>query len=159
MRKIVVFLIAIVLISCKHEQSPTNNWSSTKQQDETGYPLEMAMRSGDVVGVHGQVFNLEKLEVFMLNVQKKKDSNVKIVQYTIEGDPIFRELDYEGGRIHIVIDNAADKFTGTGKGKSKVTCSQIKKETSREKAETRYFLDGCNGESVEVLSTYKKPAR
>ena len=77
--------------------------SGNNQQTQSGFPAvndpyssEEAAQNGDVVHVHGTFLNLDKWDGFLRNVEDKKEDRVRLTQYTIEGDPIFYELVYDG---------------------------------------------------------------
>ncbi|OKP88110.1 hypothetical protein A3842_05750 [Paenibacillus sp. P3E] len=85
--------------------------------------------------------NLDKLDAFI-----ERGSGVqRVVQHTIEGDPIFRVLEYKGGRLQYTVDTTEDAF-GTPEVRT-VSCAEL------ERVETNtlltYTLTGCDGEQAE----------
>ena len=86
------------------------------------YPSELAIENGDYVSVHGTIYNEDVLTDFLAKADRGEDAFIRSVDYTVEGDPIIKEVSYtkEGGFV-ITIDNTRDHF-----GKPKVTKSTYK---------------------------------
>ncbi|WP_139492841.1 DUF4362 domain-containing protein [Brevibacillus dissolubilis] len=115
---------------------------------ENPYPPDKAKEAGDVVNVHGRFTNLEKFTAFLEHVDKHKPDQIKITSYTIEGDPVFDELDYDGQTIKHRYDNSMDHYAGTGNAKENTaTCQGIVAREAEQGKE--YFLTGCDGEREE----------
>jgi hypothetical protein len=154
-KKILISIFMILIItSCQNQNSTEHISRVSSQESKIEYSLEKAKKNGDVIDIHGEVFNLEKLEKFISNVNDKKKSKIRITRYTIEGDPIFYNIDFDGKIIHFTIDNTMDKYSEIEKGKNTIICSSIKKEESSEKV--RYVLDDCEKKKVDILSVSKK---
>jgi hypothetical protein len=52
------------------------------------YPKELAINNGDVVFIsQNQSFNEEQVNDFIVNVEKGKNDWIRIVRFTLEGDP------------------------------------------------------------------------
>ncbi|WP_253271172.1 DUF4362 domain-containing protein [Sporosarcina sp. D27] len=64
----------------------------------------------DVVNTHGTIENLGLLENFTQDVSHNKESEVRVVNYTHEGDPIIHDLNYSNDKITSTIDRRADEF-------------------------------------------------
>ncbi|AIQ40349.1 DUF4362 domain-containing protein [Paenibacillus sp. FSL R7-0297] len=93
----------------------------------------------DVISSNGNgVSNLDKLDSFM----ERGSGSQRIVQYTIEGDPIFIELRYKGGRLELDYDTTEDAF-GSREVKT-YSCSELVR--TEEKHQLRYSLKGCEGD-------------
>uniref|UniRef100_A0A1S2LGJ2 DUF4362 domain-containing protein n=1 Tax=Anaerobacillus isosaccharinicus TaxID=1532552 RepID=A0A1S2LGJ2_9BACI len=91
--------------------------------------------------MHGQVYNYFVLETFVENVEAKKRDKIRIVNYTIEGDPIFTHLYHDGNLIKIEIDNSKDKFGGNRWFNTKDKCIELVKEDGNL---TEYRLENCD---------------
>ncbi len=92
--------------------------------------------TSDVIGLHGYVQNLYKLDKFI----QEKNAVQRIVLYTIEGDPIFYTLEYtKEGSIHVQYDTRKDHFGS--KEVLNYTCSSL----DRTEADNRlaYELTDC----------------
>ncbi|WP_052380617.1 DUF4362 domain-containing protein [Paenibacillus camerounensis] len=97
----------------------------------------------DVVYYNGTgLLNLNKLDEFL----ERKAGSQRIIQYTIEGDPLFMELRYEGDKLSVTYDNTEDAFGS--KEISMYTCSTL--ERKEESTELKYTLTGCEGEYPEA---------
>ncbi|MEK5232462.1 DUF4362 domain-containing protein [Lysinibacillus sp. FSL K6-0232] len=131
-----VTFLSIVLLGCQEEAE----MSDQKQADS----LEEALANGDVVNLHGKISNLEKFTSFIENIQKGAKDAIRITTYTIEGDPIYYHLDYDGDKIQYTYDNSQDKYAGSGKGAQSTTCSTIASRSDDEGIE--YYLSGCSSE-------------
>jgi Domain of unknown function (DUF4362) len=96
----------------------------------------------DVVNSHGKIENLEEFVHFFENVQNGKKDSVRIVSYTIEGDPILHDLEFDGDTIHSVEDTRMDAY-GTGEV-TKMSCEEIEYVTDQELADNVYNLKQCD---------------
>ncbi|MEH7253827.1 DUF4362 domain-containing protein [Neobacillus niacini] len=94
----------------------------------------------DVVDSHGEITNLEKFIEFVENVNQGREDKIRVVRYTIEGDPMLHDLEYDGETITSTTDTTRDEF---GDGSiSTATCKSINvKETDET---TDYILSGCD---------------
>ncbi|MGG4146957.1 DUF4362 domain-containing protein [Paenibacillus algorifonticola] len=109
---------------------------------EAPYLAEQAADNGDVVNVHGRYYNLDKWDAFIENIALKQSGKVRLTKYTIEGDPIFYELVYNGDAILYTFDNGMDAF-GNDLGRPSTICEGIgTKQTDR--GDEVYTLRGCD---------------
>ncbi|EDL65719.1 DUF4362 domain-containing protein [Bacillus sp. SG-1] len=100
----------------------------------------------DVVNTHGHIENIRLLENFMEDVSMNKESEVRVVNYTDEGDPIIHDLTYSNDTLTSKKDTREDEF-----GNQLVmedVCESIKKIDKSDR--TIYQLEGCNGK-VDVI--------
>ncbi|WP_082112512.1 DUF4362 domain-containing protein [Paenibacillus sp. DMB20] len=98
-------------------------------------------KAEDVIDTHGKVSNLEKLDQFM----EQSIAIVRIVRYTVEGDPIFYALSHADDRIALRYDPSQDKY-----GSSEIVnyvCDRLEKKD--DKAMVEYVLTGCDGRNHE----------
>ncbi|WP_349288078.1 DUF4362 domain-containing protein [Pseudoalteromonas sp. BZP1] len=95
-----------------------------------------------VVGLGSEITNLNTFEIFLDNVKQGKEDNIRIVSYTDEGDPIIKDVNYDGTSIYAETDFTRDKF-GTSRVES-ISCNSIdsKVTVTPEKSE-EYFLSEC----------------
>ena len=110
------------------------------------YKPDAAIKNGDVVDVHGKMTNMEKLDGFVENFNKKQTDKIRITRYTTEGDPILYTLVYNGKTIEYTIDTSRDKFGGMDKGVRKFEYSKILIDGMS------YFLVNDKGEKTEVIT-------
>ena len=90
------------------------------------YSLEQAVKDGCFV-ITNKLYNKSKLDEFIknteINSENRKEDTIRIIKYTIEGDPIIIELSYRKdetnledtgsknkGMYVLKIDNTRDKF-------------------------------------------------
>lgn len=130
----------MALVGCK--TTPTA--PSPKKLKQEGY----------IVDQHGQVSHLEKMERFFADYQNERPSSIKLVRYTIEGDPIFYTLKYNGTNITLIENTTKDKFAVT-KSTTSNTCSGIVRQ--EEEGTTVYMLKNCKENSanngiIEILT-------
>lgn len=100
----------------------------------------------DVIDSHGSIEHLEELDRFIEQFDKQKKAKVRIVQYTIEGDPILTDLDYNREIIQYQHDTTRDQY-GSG-SITKKTCQNIAKTETN--TETYYNLS-CSGIQEEII--------
>lgn len=70
------------------------------KEEKNEYSLEKAVEKGYVVITNdNKIYNKDKLERFIknteINSKNRIEDSIKIMQYTIEGDPIIKELSYK----------------------------------------------------------------
>ena len=78
------------------------------------YSMEQAIKDGCVV-ISNAVFNKDELDSFIANTtannENRQSDFIRIVQYTIEGDPIITDLEYRENLGYILTyDNTRDAF-------------------------------------------------
>ena len=78
------------------------------------YSMEQAIKDGCVV-ISNAVFNKDELDSFIANTtannENRQSDFIRIVQYTIEGDPIITDLEYRKDLGYILTyDNTRDAF-------------------------------------------------
>lgn len=125
------------------EQSPADKepeFSFPKVNEP--YLSEQAIKNGDVVNLHGKYFNIEKWQTFLRNMEVNQPYKVRITQYTIEGDPIFYELTYDGNIVHYIFDNSMDAF-GSDLGRPSTSCKGVDVKKTEEGQEG-FVLKGCD---------------
>ncbi|SDW20988.1 DUF4362 domain-containing protein [Paenibacillus sp. CF384] len=107
------------------------------------YNPDQAIQNGDVVNLHGKYSNLEKWNQFVKHVKEKQAGrmNVRITQYSIEGDPIFYELTYDGKQIYYTFDNSMDAF-GSDLGRPSTTCEGFDTKQN-DQGQSYVVLSGC----------------
>ncbi|MFD0716161.1 DUF4362 domain-containing protein [Paenibacillus sp. GCM10027626] len=110
------------------------------------YDSKQAETNGDIVNIHGKLINQDVWEQFAANVKSGAKSEVQVVQYTIEGDPIFNNLSFDGETIRNIYENTHDAY-GTPM-KRYAFCKAIEEKKSDQG--TVYELASCGeGEAKE----------
>lgn len=130
-------LLTIILIGCQQETGANN--------PKKPYHSEEAIENGDVVNLHGEISNLERFENFLGNIKSGSKDEIRITNYTIEGDPIFYHLNYDGNKIQYTYDNSQDEYAGSGQGIKSTSCSNIETKNI-EQGVVEYHLSGCSSE-------------
>ncbi|CAG9607205.1 DUF4362 domain-containing protein [Pseudoneobacillus rhizosphaerae] len=130
--------LTFILISVLMILSACGTNSSVKEQGQASNNLN-SVGSNEIVNMHGNVKNLNRLDFFVENVTAKKSDEVKITHYTIEGDPIYDTVTFDGKQLKITNDNSEDKF-GSGEIFT-YTCKNLTKNESETGLE--YLLIDC----------------
>ncbi|BCG60804.1 DUF4362 domain-containing protein [Paenibacillus sp. URB8-2] len=141
---IVLLIVFTTLISC----SSSDDYI---KESDRGYDSNAAINRGDIVDLHGKVTNAEKLDSFILNIEEKRKDKIRITRYTIEGDPIFYDFNFDGKSITYKYDNSNDKF-GSSNVKSTV-CNNFTKNINGTTIE--YKLEECTGKNAEIGSHFR----
>ncbi len=102
-------------------------------------------KKNDAIVKGTRISNLDKFEQFVWNVEQGKVDEIRIVQYTDEGDPVFQTLEHSGKDILYVLDSRQDKFAGEDKRLYKDSCKRIVKE--QRESQTAYRLIDCVNEN------------
>lgn len=72
MNRGLILLVSILLLSsCSNEK----------------YDIDKATTKGDVINIHGRIINVDRFNQFLKNVESHIESQIRITQMTIEGDP------------------------------------------------------------------------
>lgn len=118
------------------------------------YSSEQAAQNGDIVQVHGKFMNLDRWEEFLEHVNNEEADQVRLTQYTIEGDPIFYELVYDGEYIKFTYDNAMDAF-GLDQGRPSSRCLGVGIKNN-EQGQEYYGLTECENDTGDMFWFPKK---
>jgi hypothetical protein len=130
--------LTFILISVFMILSACGTNPSVKEQGQASNNLN-SVENNEIVNMHGTVKNLYRLNLFVENVAAKKSDEVKITHYTIEGDPIYNTVTFDGKQLKITNDNSEDKF-GSGEIFT-YTCKNLTKNESE--TELEYLLIDC----------------
>jgi len=134
-----VFILIFAITSCPAYNNVMSNHRdmSFAEAEKAGYVA---------IGPDG-IANVDRLDLFHDRIQKHKKSQLTIVSFTDEGDPIFLDLKFDGQDIHYERDNTWDKFGGNNKGIEATTCSSFNKRPSNEISNrTEYVLSDCSAD-------------
>lgn len=138
-----VYLVLLVLISIVLSSA-------------CSYDSEKAVLNGDVVNMHGPVYNYPVFESFLESTEMKEAATVRIANYTLEGDPTVYNLSTEGSTIDLEIDRSKNKNRGNDPVKVNMTCTNLLEEEGQQLFV--YTLKGCDSsiESFTILSVEKE---
>ncbi len=109
---------------------------------------EYIPRDEDIVTMLGKVSNVNRFTSFLNHVRNTEFDEIRLVQYTIEGDPILHDLIFNGEEIHSTLDKRRDKF---GVGEITTTICKSIVETNSE-----FVLTGCKDQEHKYLLSKKK---
>ncbi|WP_188006643.1 DUF4362 domain-containing protein [Sporosarcina sp. ANT_H38] len=120
------------------------------------YDSEEAVLNGDVVNMHGPVYNYPNFESFLESMEKNEEATVRIANYTLEGDPTLYNLVFDGTTIDLEIDRSKNKNRGNDSAKTNMTCKDIVEEVGQQLFV--YTLTGCDSsvESFTILNVAKE---
>ena len=89
------------------------------------------------------VYHIEELDKFIENVKNKVPDEIRIVQYTIEGQPILTNLEYTNNKFILKVDNRRDGYAS----------EEDRKITTEEYHATEYEL--VKGNTPNVITNLK----
>lgn len=150
---LILSLALMLLTACESNDETANVSMSTNSFPEIIEPHnpEQAEQSGDVVVLLEGMRNKDKWSTFMQNVKNKRQDQVRVTMYTIEGGAIIHELIYDGSVIQATYDNSRDAY-GSKQGIRTNTCKGIGTMKS-EQGRVFYVLTDCEKEG----STFSIP--
>lgn len=87
------------------------------------YSPEQGEKDGMFVVIHGKVFgsSMSAMEQFLAYTEHNEPTDIKILQYTIDGDPIFTSVTYNGANYQVLTDSSRDKFGGEDAKQMRIT--------------------------------------
>ncbi|WP_379160643.1 DUF4362 domain-containing protein [Paenibacillus sp. sgz5001063] len=130
-----VLLILVVITGCS--LLPWNKDTATFQKISHKLNEQEDVINRNSLGTE----NLDKLDAFI----GRRSGVQRVVQHTIEGDPIFTVLEYKEGRLKYTIDTTEDAF-GNPEMRT-VSCTKL--ERVENDTLLKYTLTGCNIEPSE----------
>lgn len=134
----------IVSENPKQDMVESEDELQTSSNPKKPYNSKAAIENDDIVNIHGKITNLERFYNFIKNVDSRTKDKIRITMYTVEGDPIFLNLNFDGKQIQYTFDDSQDGFAGPDKGIKSSTCSDLEINNSENGVE--YFLSGCSSE-------------
>ncbi|WP_158299192.1 DUF4362 domain-containing protein [Paenibacillus antri] len=96
----------------------------------TSEPAVAPLDEGDIVhsGIGPEeASNLERFDAFLAVTASGGNDAVRIVDTTIEGDPIYTDISYAEGKYVVVVDNSEDAFASESARKREKTaeCTEL----------------------------------
>lgn len=77
------------------------------------YSKEQAIADGVYVNIHGsEIYNQELVDIFYAGVSTGSAAFMRVMQYTIEGDAIITDYQYDGEIFTVNHDSTRDKYMG-----------------------------------------------
>ena len=113
------------------------------------YTSDMAISKGDVVILNSNIYNKDKLNNFLNNINNNKDDYIQIVTYTQDGYPLIEQLYYVNGEITLVTDNTRHSLI-TNEDKE-INTYKVENIIKNDKEDlTVYIANLLNGESFDI---------
>ncbi len=139
-KTVYIFLLALVMVilsACNSQNSEfeVNGEDNVRNSDRS-------VRNVDIRNSHGSIEGIERMIHFYDNVQKGVPSDLRIVHYTSEGDPIITDLKYDGEFVEVKDDSTRDMYGGGGI--TKINCGNLIEEVND--TQTTYLAVDCNDE-------------
>lgn len=169
MRKL-LGIISILIISFSFFSCSSPVWNEAEIDLETSsiqdsykglydlpklYNFDISKKHGDVVGIYGKAYNIEKLDRFIKSFNNNQKDMVRITVFTTEGDAIIKDLIIDPKNKKIVIDNTRDQKSKKEDRKIKEykIYSVVKKEDENG---ILYTAKTVNGQDKKLLYIMKK---
>lgn len=157
------FSLLFVLAACNesegNDDNPNDQDRAHTTSTESARPSVKGVEDVDVVNSHGRsIDGLERMQMFYENAQNGIPSDLRIVHYTFEGDPIVVNLKYNGDTLEVIHDSSHDKF-GSGEITT-YTCRGLLEEVNP--TNTAYIAVGCSdglAGMLEILAIEYNVAR
>ncbi|MFC5603332.1 DUF4362 domain-containing protein [Sporosarcina koreensis] len=140
---ILLLTFLFILTACNttnEEKNPVDKGASHATSIDSDKPIVQGVDNVDVVNTHGSINGLERMKDFYNNFQNGISSELRIVHYTIEGDPIISDLNYKEDTIKVTYDSTRDNF-GSGEITT-VTCNDLLEEVNP--TNISYIATGCS---------------
>lgn len=106
-----LILCLVMCIGCSETRTyvkpETTVWERKK-------PAEVEILDSDCVIIHGRSKDSDKLDLFVSFVKNDISVSLRIIQYTIEGDPIIQQISLDNGVIVLKSDFRYDQFGDGG---------------------------------------------
>ncbi len=137
------FILVFSLASCNTQGiengSPTANGESPSTGKESPELNVKGVGDVDVLNTHGSIDGIERMQRFYEDMKSGVSSDLRIVFYTIEGDPIVKDLKYNGESLEVKIDNTRDAY-GSGEIQT-INCGKLIEEVNP--TNTSYIATDC----------------
>lgn len=111
-----------VPVDVEEKESPGHGPDADLQTDyvdlkklPVNYSEDMALQDGVVINSLWEVLNTEYLYQFLEMYSQGEDAMVRVMCYTIEGDPIITDISYNNEIITMTVDSSRDKFSSDDK--------------------------------------------
>lgn len=142
----------LFLAGCQEVEEETDFRPNSKQEQnpDAFSPLTAI----DVIesGSSGEIKNVNRFEKFLERVNDQEPDHIQLVQFTTEGDPITRDLQFDGVEFKSKVNSSKDAY-GSG-CISEAICTEITETETAERID--YQLEGCEMQEVlELLVVWK----
>jgi hypothetical protein len=128
--------------------SGCSNHAVTPVTKSESYSFKEAISRGDVV-FFNEGYNMDGFDQFLTNLADKKADSIRVTGFTDEGDPIFKDLKFDGDVISYTYDNSNDAFGGQNKGIRTDICSSVTNKKNSQ-GEFTYTITGCTKNDDQI---------
>lgn len=138
-------ILIFSLASCNtqvNEKGPSKekvNGESQPKVKENDKPYVKGVENVDVLNTHGGIEGIERMQRFYKDMKSGEPSDLRIVFYTIEGDPIVKDLKFDGESLEVKTDSTRDEY-GSGEVET-ISCGQLIEEVNP--TNTSYIATDC----------------
>ena len=109
------------------------------------YSKDKAIEDKIYVSTYDEVYNNEIIEKFYESYKNKQECFMRMMRYTIEGDPIITDVLYDKDKVYVVEDNRRDGYASEGNITLKVFA-----KFGVEQEQDKYYWIAYNGDNNEV---------
>lgn len=110
---LLVLLFLLAACSTNNPDGESGRQPMTKER-----PIVEGVNDVDVLNTHGRIEGIEKMQDFYDTIMKGIASDLRIVHYTEEGDPIVTDLRFNGDSLEVEHDSTRDSY---GRGEIRTT--------------------------------------
>ncbi len=140
MKRLILLVAGTILLgACSGQQSNSNGTTYEF------FPEDIILKNKE------HIDNIERFIAFYKNAENDKRDQVRIVQQTIEGAPIYYDVVYADDKFELTIDSTKDAYAA--EDLLKTTCKALNAVEVEHR--TDYLLNECKGEEgYIILSDY-----
>ncbi|WP_203333585.1 DUF4362 domain-containing protein [Planococcus beigongshangi] len=149
MKRLLILAISLLSLSgCGNGQTNTSA-PQIKEQKQTE-PAFSSLPADDVIEVasSSEIGNLNRFYKFLENIEAKEADHIQIRRFTTEGDPISRDIQFDGSVFQFIFNSSRDQYG------AEAVCDELTRTETVES--TDYQLEGCESDQVNSLLTVWK---
>ncbi|MDN4608489.1 DUF4362 domain-containing protein [Sporosarcina highlanderae] len=114
------------------------------------YDSEKAVKNGDVINMHGPIYNFARFEEFLDVVKEGNIADVRITNYAIDGNPTLYNLTFDGTVFHLEIDQSKNKNRGDSPNNVRLSCNELVREVGQQLY--IYTLKECQNSTTDSFN-------
>jgi len=137
------FILIFLLASCNSQVNKMGNSNANGESQATGKdspkPYVKDVGNVDVLNTHGGIDGIERMQRFYEDMKSGVPSDLRMVFYTIEGDPMVTDLKYNGESLEVKNDTTRDGY-GNGEIRT-ISCGRLIEEINP--TNTSYIATDC----------------
>lgn len=76
------------------------------------YNIDQAIKDNFFVVTYNKTYHQDLYDSFIENIKSNKDTFLRIIQSTVEGDTIITDIIYENDKVVVITDNTRDRYSG-----------------------------------------------